>query len=61
MLQYAHPETLVDNQWLSAHLDDPNVCILEVDLNPQSYQQGHIPGSIYLNAMATLFMQQRPT
>ena len=51
MLNYAHPETLVDTQWLSQHLDDPNVRIIEIDLNQESYDQGHIPGSIFWQAM----------
>ena len=52
MSQYTHPETLVDTQWLSKHLDDPNVCIIEIDLSPESYKKAHIPGSIFWHAMA---------
>ncbi len=51
MSQYTHPETLVDTQWLSEHLDDPNVRIIEIDLSSESYEKGHIPGSIFWNAM----------
>ena len=54
MSQYAHPETLVDTQWLSEHLDDPNIRIIEIDLSPESYNKGHIPGSIFWNAMTPL-------
>ncbi|MGK7952276.1 MAG: sulfurtransferase [Xenococcaceae cyanobacterium] len=53
MSQYIHPETLVDTQWLSKHLDDPNIRILEMDLSSESYDKGHIPGSIFWNAMTT--------
>ncbi len=53
MSQYIHPETLVDTQWLSEHLDDPNIRILEMDLSSESYDRGHIPGSIFWNAMTT--------
>ncbi|HVW31995.1 MAG TPA: sulfurtransferase, partial [Acidimicrobiia bacterium] len=28
---YAHPEKLVTADWLAAHLDDPNVVIVESD------------------------------
>ncbi len=54
MSQYAHPETLVDTQWLSEHLDDPNIRIIEIDLSPESYNKGHIPGSIFWNGMTPL-------
>lgn len=50
MSQYTHPETLVDTQWLSEHLADPNICIIEMDLNSQLYDSGHIPGSILWDA-----------
>lgn len=53
MSQYVHPETLVDTQWLSEHLDDPNVCIIEMDLTPELYEKGHIPRSIFWEAMIT--------
>jgi len=44
---YAHPEVLVSTQWVSEHLSDPNVRVVEVDYDPVSnYQQGHIPGSV---------------
>ena len=51
--QYACPKTLVDTQWLSEHLNDPNVRIVEIALNAESYEQGHIPGSIFWNAMTS--------
>ncbi|ELS02834.1 rhodanese-related sulfurtransferase [Xenococcus sp. PCC 7305] len=53
MFEYAYPEILVDTQWLSAHLEDPNVRIIEMDLSSELYEQGHIPGSIFWNAMTT--------
>jgi thiosulfate/3-mercaptopyruvate sulfurtransferase len=44
---YAHPEVLVSTQWVSEHLDDPRVRIVEVDYDPASnYHQGHIPGAV---------------
>lgn len=52
MANYAHPETLVDTQWLSQHLDDPNIAIIEMDMNSEAYDNGHIPGSIFWNAFA---------
>ncbi len=50
MSEYIHPETLVDTQWLSEHLDDPNVRIIEMDLSSQFYDDGHMPGSVFWNA-----------
>jgi len=44
---YAHPEVLVTTQWMSEHLEDPKVRIVEVDYDPASnYVQGHIPGAV---------------
>lgn len=54
MLQYNHPETLVNTQWLSEHLDAPNVRIVEMDLNSEAYEQGHLPGAIFWDAYALL-------
>jgi thiosulfate/3-mercaptopyruvate sulfurtransferase len=39
------PDVLVDREWLLAHLDDPNIVILEVDERPILYRVGHIPGA----------------
>ncbi|MDJ0534162.1 MAG: sulfurtransferase [Xenococcaceae cyanobacterium MO_207.B15] len=49
MSEYVHPETLVDTQWLSEHLEDPNVRIIEMDLSSQFYDNGHIPGAVFWN------------
>jgi thiosulfate/3-mercaptopyruvate sulfurtransferase len=44
---YAHPEVLVDTEWLSKHLTDPKVRVAEVDYDPSAnYRMGHIPGSV---------------
>jgi thiosulfate/3-mercaptopyruvate sulfurtransferase len=53
-MSYAHPETLVSTQWLAEHLKDPQVRIVEIDLDSQAYDQGHIPGSIFWSAMTQL-------
>jgi thiosulfate/3-mercaptopyruvate sulfurtransferase len=50
MASYAHPETLVENDWLAKHLDDPKVKVLEVDYDPAAnYETGHIPGSFLVD------------
>jgi thiosulfate/3-mercaptopyruvate sulfurtransferase len=47
---YAHPEVLVDTNWTSEHLKDPNVRIAEVDYDPTAnYHLGHIPGSVLID------------
>jgi len=43
---YAKPEALVSADWLAAHLDDPVVRVVEVDVSPRSYTEGHIPGAV---------------
>jgi thiosulfate/3-mercaptopyruvate sulfurtransferase len=59
MAEYAHPEVLVDTQWVAAHLRDPNVRLLEVHLdpvstNPPPYDAGHIPGAVFWNGLTTI-------
>src|SRR5690349_2788844 len=46
MLQYAHPEVLVDSEWLAGKLSEPSVRIVEVDVDTAAYDLGHIPGAI---------------
>jgi thiosulfate/3-mercaptopyruvate sulfurtransferase len=46
MAQYAHPEVLVDTDWLADKLNDPAVRIVEVDVDTNAYDLGHIPGAI---------------
>ena len=46
---YVRPEALVDADWVQAHLNDPNVRLIEVDVNTRSYDEGHIPGAVGFN------------
>jgi len=43
---YANPEVLVDTSWVEARLSDPNVKIVEIDVDTYSYEEGHIPGAV---------------
>jgi thiosulfate/3-mercaptopyruvate sulfurtransferase len=43
---YAHPERLVSTEWLAAHLDHPNVVVVESDEDVLLYDTGHIPGAV---------------
>ena|ERR1700722_15593182 len=45
--KYAHPEVLVDTNWLLEHHKDANVRIVEVDYDSAAnYAVGHIPGAV---------------
>ncbi|MCI0401595.1 MAG: sulfurtransferase [Gammaproteobacteria bacterium] len=46
---YAHPEMLVDTAWVTKHRSDPNVRLVEVDVDTSAYEQGHVPGAIAWN------------
>ncbi|MGF1570925.1 MAG: sulfurtransferase [Nodosilinea sp.] len=47
MADYAHPNVLVDTQWLANHLNDDSLRIVEVDISPEPYQNAHIPGAVF--------------
>lgn len=44
---YAKPDALVSADWIQAHLDDPGLRVVEVDVSPKSYNEGHIPGAVF--------------
>lgn len=46
---YAHPEYLVETDWVAAHLNDPNVRIVESDEDVLLYEVGHIPGAVKID------------
>jgi thiosulfate/3-mercaptopyruvate sulfurtransferase len=46
---YTYPEALVDADWVQAHLTDPTVRLIEVDVDTTAYEQGHIPGAVGFN------------
>src|SRR5262245_12331588 len=43
---YAFSEVLVSIDWLAGHLDDPMVRLVEVSVDTEAYESGHIPGAI---------------
>lgn len=47
MLQegFARPECLVDAAWVAAHKDDPEVVVVDCDVEA-GYNRGHIPGAV---------------
>jgi thiosulfate/3-mercaptopyruvate sulfurtransferase len=56
---YARPELLVDTEWLAAHLNDANIRI--VDLRARGYDDGHIPGAVWLDNNAIRIADRPPT
>ncbi len=49
MNAYAFPDTLVDTTWVEKHRDDDDVTIIEVDVDTNTYDEGHIPGAVGWN------------
>ncbi len=47
-------QSFVDGDWVVAHLDDPTVRIIEVDVTPSRYKDGHIPGAVLWNVYGDL-------
>jgi thiosulfate/3-mercaptopyruvate sulfurtransferase len=45
-MSYAHPEVLVDTEWVSKNPPNDNLKIVEVDYDPENgYRKGHIKGA----------------
>ncbi|HVA26021.1 MAG TPA: sulfurtransferase [Chloroflexota bacterium] len=49
MAEYANPAALVSTEWVTGHLNDPKVRLIEVDVDTSAYEQGHIPGAVGVN------------
>lgn len=45
----AHPESIVETDWVSDHLRDDNLRLVEVDVDTNAYDQGHIEGAVGWN------------
>jgi len=54
MAGYANPEVLVDTDWVAAHLNDPQVRLLESNEDVLLYETGHIPGALKLDWVGDL-------
>jgi len=46
---YATENALFDSDWALAHLDDPSVRFVEVDVDTTAYEQSHLPGAVGWN------------
>ncbi len=49
LADYAHPERLVTTEWLSRHLDEPDLVVVESDEDVLLYETGHIPGAVKID------------
>jgi thiosulfate/3-mercaptopyruvate sulfurtransferase len=47
-------QALAGRRWLAAHLDDPRVRVVEVDVSPAAYNDWHIDGAVLWNVYADL-------
>jgi thiosulfate/3-mercaptopyruvate sulfurtransferase len=51
---YARTDVLVDTEWLEEHLHDAGLRVVEVDVSPAAYVEGHIPGAVLWNVYQDL-------
>src|SRR6476619_5848995 len=51
---YAHPDVLVSTDWVSNHLQDPKVRLVESNEDVLLYETGHIPGAVKIDWVADL-------
>src|SRR5438067_12019959 len=49
MAEYANPTALVSTQWVSEHLNGPNVRLIEVEVDTSAYGTGHVQGAVGVN------------
>ncbi len=59
MSKYAHPEVLVETDWVLANLGKPGIKLVEVDVDTKAYEAGHIPGAVGFNWQTQLQDQVR--
>jgi thiosulfate/3-mercaptopyruvate sulfurtransferase len=58
-MTYAHPEQLVETDWVAAHAADTNVRI--VDMRQAGFADGHVPGAVYISPVAIRDAKAPPT
>jgi thiosulfate/3-mercaptopyruvate sulfurtransferase len=58
-MTYAHPEQLVETDWVAAHAADANVRV--VDMRQNGYADGHVPGAVYVSPVAIRDAKAPPT
>jgi thiosulfate/3-mercaptopyruvate sulfurtransferase len=56
---YTHPEVLVSTDWVKQNLNQPNIKLVEIDVDTKAYDAGHIPGAVGFNWQTQLQDQVR--
>src|SRR5438046_8274674 len=51
---YAHPEQLVETDWVAQHVKDDGIRIFESNEDILLYDTGHIPGAVHIDWRADL-------
>lgn len=46
---YAHPEVLVETDWIANTLNSGEYKLIEIDVDTNAYAEGHIPGALGFN------------
>ena len=49
MANYAHPEVLVETEWVAQHLNDKSIRVVESDEDLLLYEVGHVPGAVMID------------
>src|SRR5579863_5766053 len=50
----SHSDVLVSADWVEQHKSDPNLRLVEVDVDTSAYEQGHVAGAIAWNWQSQL-------
>src|SRR4051812_12357111 len=56
---YAHPEQLVETEWVAAHAADNGLRI--IDMRQNGYADAHVPGAVYVSPVAIRDAKNPPT
>ena len=59
MSAYAHPEVLVETDWVKSNMGKPGIELVEIDVDTKAYVAGHIPGAAGFNWQTQLQDQVR--
>ncbi|NJL60823.1 MAG: sulfurtransferase [Methylacidiphilales bacterium] len=51
---YTYPQVIVETEWVAKNLDNPNIRILEVDMDANSYETGHLSGAVFWHSFQTV-------
>lgn len=59
MANYAHPEVLVETDWVRANIGKPGIKLVEIDVDTKGYDAGHVRGAVGFNWQTQLQDQVR--